>query len=326
TLRKTYPFDVAVLELGSDGPGQLKDFSYLNPDQVILSAIADEHMEYFVSLDAVAEEELAPLSFSKSALINIDDTPKQYLPKTEYQSYGQTPGASYLLASRSQDHLLGQIVEFVFPNQEKIQTEIKILGKQGALICLAAAASAHCLGWTTQDIKEGLNAITPVAGRMQILKGLNSSIVIDDTYNASPLAVKAALDVLYASQADKKIAILGSMNELGPVSKADHEEVGNYCDPNKLDLVVTIGVEAKKFLAPAAESKGCQVKTFLSPFEAGKFLKDQLTDKTLVLAKGSQNGVFAEEAVKQILADPVDADKLVRQTPAWLKIKSKQFS
>jgi len=160
---------------------------------------------------------------------------------------------------------------------------------------------------------------------MQILRGVENSIIIDDTYNASPVAVKAALDVLYGTTAPQRIAILGSMNELGGYSRQAHEEVGEYCDPKKLDLVITIGKDAEKHLAPAAKKRGCTVESVMSPYEAGERARNALKSSAVVLAKGSQNGVFAEEALKSLLSDPNDEGRLVRQSKYWLGVKSKQF-
>jgi len=160
---------------------------------------------------------------------------------------------------------------------------------------------------------------------MQILDGVKDTIIIDDTYNASPIAVKAALDVLYAAKAKQRVAILGSMNELGVYSREAHQEVGAYCDPKRLDVVVTIGHDAKKWLAPVARERGCQVIDFTSPYEAGEYVSGKLQRGGVVLAKGSQNGVFTEEAIKPLLADPTDAAKLVRQSPYWITRKARQF-
>jgi UDP-N-acetylmuramoyl-tripeptide--D-alanyl-D-alanine ligase len=157
------------------------------------------------------------------------------------------------------------------------------------------------------------------------LPGIKNSTLIDDTYNASPVAAKAALDVLYAGQAPQRIAILGSMNELGGYSPEAHREVGDYCDPSKLNLVVTIGKDANQYLAPAAAVRGCQVATFINPYKAGNYVGEQLQEGAVVLAKGSQNRVFAEEALKVLLANAGDADKLVRQSPYWRSVKAKQF-
>jgi UDP-N-acetylmuramoyl-tripeptide--D-alanyl-D-alanine ligase len=160
---------------------------------------------------------------------------------------------------------------------------------------------------------------------MQILPGVKGSTIIDDSYNASPAAVEAALDVLYAAKAPQRIAILGNMNELGDYSQEAHEEVGRYCQPDKLDLVVTIGADAEKYLVPAAREAGCRVEAFSSPYDAGRKVLSEMKTGAVVLAEGSQNRVFAEESLKILLDNPEDAKKLVRQSDYWMKIKRGQF-
>jgi UDP-N-acetylmuramoyl-tripeptide--D-alanyl-D-alanine ligase len=324
-LKQKYPYDVVVVEIGTDAPGQLEQFAYLHPDITVITAVADEHMSQFKTLDAVAREELTPLQFSKQVLLNVDDIPPDYLPEGHYQSYGLLAG-DYRVGKRQSVALQGQEMTFHLPSGADITAEVAVLGDQGAKIALAAVAVQDMLGQSAAQIKKGLKAITHVAGRMQILAGKRGSIIIDDTYNASPVAVEAALDVLYATEAPQHIAILGSMNELGEDSATLHSEVGGYCNPKKLDLVVTIGKEAKENLAPVAKNQGCQVETFMSPYEAGRFVATKLQTSGVVLVKGSQNGVFAEEAVKQLLANQSQARKLVRQSSYWLGVKQRQFN
>jgi UDP-N-acetylmuramoyl-tripeptide--D-alanyl-D-alanine ligase len=323
-LAKKYPYDAVVVEIGTDAPGQLEKFAYLQPDITVITAVADEHMQYFKTLDAVAREELVPLGFSKQALLNIDDIPPEYLPESHYQSYGLL-GGEYQVKQRQAVSLQGQKITFRLSNGEEITETAAVLGDQGAKIALAAVAVQDMLGLTKAQIKKSLAAVTHVAGRMQILAGKHGSIIIDDTYNASPVAVEAALDVLYAADTPQRIAILGSMNELGEDSATLHSEIGGYCDPKKLDLVVTIGKEANENLAPVAKNQGCHVETFMSPYEAGRFVATKVKAGGVVLAKGSQNGVFAEEAVKQLLANASQARKLVRQSTYWLGVKQRQF-
>lgn len=321
-----YPVDIAVLELGTDGPGQIAEFAYLKPDLLIVTAIAPEHMEYFGTLDAVAHEELTALSFAKKVLINTDDTPAEYLKGKTFSSYGLHKNADYYADNRVENGITGQTLKFHLKGGHDFKLTIPTLGAQGAKIAVVAAATAHMLSISNEQIEQGVASIEAFAGRMRIFPGKKESTLIDDTYNASPPAVKAALDVLYATKATQRIAILGSMNELGDYSPEAHREVGAHCDAKKLDLVVTIGTDAATFLAPIAEKNGCKVTTCRSPYEAAEIVQKHLKKGALILAKGSQNGVFAEEATKILLADPNDAAKLVRQSPYWLKQKVAQFS
>ena len=116
------------------------------------------------------------------------------------------------------------------------------------------------------------------------------------------------------------------MNELGNYSAAAHQQVGQYCDPMLLDWVITIGDQANQFLAPAAQKMGCQVRTFPDPIAAGTFANQVMREGAAILVKGSQNGVFAEEATKVLLRDMNDKDKLVRQDDYWINKKQEWYA
>lgn len=296
-INNHYPYDVVVVELGSDGPGQIAQFkNFLKLDLAVLTAITPEHMENFSGLPAVADEELAVVEFSAALIYNSELCPSKFVQlvgiKTlGYKDDGSTSGLS------------------------KVETYSR----------QAAKAVAQALGMDDAQIQNELKKIQPVPGRMQRLAGYNGSIIIDDSYNASPDAMKLALDTLYESKASQRIALLGNMNEMGSISAEVHKRIGKYCDPKKLDIVLTLGPDANTYLAPAAEANGCEVVKFIDPYGAGRYIKPLLNSGTVVLVKGSQNRVFAEEAIKIMLANPADAKKLVRQSPDWLKLKLKVF-
>ncbi len=328
TLRQPFAHDTVVVELGTDGPGQLAQFSkYLGVDIGVLTSISPEHMQFFDNMQAVAKEELELASLSKQLLINKD------LVKQEYLKEIVAPLSYYSLKSPN-DYSLGKIkfsgehcsFDVSKSGQNLLSARHEAVSEPQLYSVLAAISVADLLGLSAGQIKKGLAKIKPVSGRMQKLAGINNSTIIDDTYNASPDATKAALDTLYRIKAPYKIAVLGNMNELGSYSQEAHTEIGKYCDSKELDLVITIGPQANQFLALAAEASGCKVQSFDSPYVAGDYLSSVIKPKSLVLIKGSQNKVFAEETVKKILQNPKDASKLVRQSPHWLKIKEKTFN
>lgn len=324
--QQPYPYDVVVVELGTDGPRQMREFAYIKPDITVITAITPEHMEYFGTLDAVAAEELEVFSFSKRVLVNADDIAGKYLLGKTFDVYSMTTNvAENYYAKVTRPTLQGQTITVDIPSG-KLSAHIAFVGYHGAKYALAATAVADMLGLSHEDIAGGLVRLTPFPGRMQVLNGVKDSILIDDAYNATPIAAKAALDVLYAEKAPQRIAILGSMNELGDYAREAHVEVGDYCDAHKLAMVVTVGNDAKRWLAPAAKAKGCTVHSYMSPYDAGNFVRQHLKTGAVVLGKGSQNGVFVEEALKQLLAHPADTKKLVRQSPSWLRTKAKQFN
>lgn len=326
-IKRRYPYQVVVVELGTDAPGQIQQFSrYVHADVAVITAITPEHMEYFADLDAVAREEMAIGNFSHKVFANSDLIRPDYLSQLAGRlvTYGINSEAEVKMANIKFDQ---QSASFEISHGPMILARAeheRVTEPQLYSIC-AAAAVAEDLGVGSGDIEKGIRSIKPVSGRMRHLDGIKGSVIIDDTYNASPEATKAALDTLYRIKAPAKIAILGNMNELGAYSAAEHKKIGEYCDPKRLNLVITIGPDANKYLAPAALAKGCKVKAFDNPVEAGLYIKTALVPGAAILAKGSQNKVFAEEAVKQLLADPADSEKLVRQSPQWLKVKQKSF-
>lgn len=322
--------DIIIQELGTDMPGDIAQFgTYLKPDITIVTAVTPEHMEFFKTIEAVAHEELAAANFSKLALINRDDIDGQfaeYLTNANIDTYGTSAAAEYHF--EQQDFTVdgghsGKFVGNELP--EGVDATIKVLGEHNLRPTIAAAAVGLKMGLNAAEIANGLGAIRAVPGRMNLLRGLNGSTIIDDTYNSSPAAAVGAVQTFYEIQAPQRIAIMGSMNELGESSAAEHEKIGRLFNPDMVEWVITVGEEAEKYLAPAAQSNGCQVKSFRNSVQAGAFAHSVLDKDSLVLAKGSQNAGYVEEAVKILLLDQNDAGKLVRQSPAWMATKEAFF-
>ncbi len=326
---KTGDCDVIVQELGTDSPGDIAQFArYLYADVAVVTAISPEHMEFFKTVEAVAQEELEVSNFSRITAINRDDIAPEfakYITTENIATYGLGGAAEYRfeIEDESINNVTGTVI---LKDIGQNAVTLRVASQSGVKAAVAGAFVAARLGMTLDEISKGLGLITPPPGRMNILKGLKDSVIIDDTYNASPLAVEAALKTLYQQQVSQRIAILGDMNELGTVSADEHRKIGELCNPDLLSWVITIGPESEKYLAPAARAKGCQVKSFKDPMSAGAFAHSILEENAVVLAKGSQNGVFAEEAIKIILHNTEDEQKLVRQTQSWLEIKNKQFA
>lgn len=323
--------DIIIQELGVDRPGDMAQFSrYLRPDIAVVTAVTPEHMEFLQTIETVAQEELGVANFSKLVLINHDDIDGRFadlITNPSLDTYGTTAAAEYRF--EIQDFTLeagytGALIAPEFPDQ--VPAKVHLVGEHSLRTALAAAAVAVKLGMQPQTISSGLEKIHAVPGRMNILRGLQQSLMIDDTYNSSPAAVSAAMQVLYSIEAPQRIALLGSMNELGAVSAEEHKKIGDMCDPNLLAWVVTVGTEAGQYLAPAAKARGCQVKVCQTALEAGAFVHSVLEDNAVILAKGSQGGIFLEEAVK-ILVHYYDEDiQLVRQSPEWLATKNDFFA
>ena len=317
--------DVIIQELGTDHPGEILHFgTYLKPDIAVVTSIVPEHMENFSGMDDVAREELSVSKYSNILFINRDDMDGRYAPLVETKridTYGLDEPAEYHFKFRSDDSLKGYEGDFISPELSEVPVKVKLVGQHNLRAAICAGALAVKFGMTPDEITKGIELLRPLPGRMNIFEGRGGTTIIDDTYNSSPVAAMAALDTLYEVDSPQRIAILGSMNEMGLASQEVHEQVGNYCDPVALEYVVTIGKQAAEYLAPVAEAKHCRVKSFLNPMQAGLFVNKIMQEGAVILVKGSQNGVFAEEATKVLLANTNDYEKLVRQTPTWMAAK-----
>lgn len=323
--------DVIVQELGTDRIGEIPHFgTYLQPDIGVVSAVSPEHMEFFGTLEAVAQEELAAANFSKLAIINRDDIDGKfatYLTNAAVDTYGTTSAAEYRFETQDfsvKDGYTGMLIAPEFP--KAFPATIHVVGEHNLRPVIAAMTVAVKLGMASGAITQGVAKVRPVPGRMNPLRGLKDSILLDDTYNSSPAAAAAALQTLYMMQAPQRIAILGDMNELGDSSIQEHEKLGDLCDPSLLTWVVTIGRQTEQYLAPRAKARGCQVMSFASALDAGAFVHKVLEDKAVVLAKGSQGDIYTEEALKMLLHETHEDHELVRQSPKWLEEKNKFFS
>lgn len=321
--------DVIVQELGADHPGDIARFGrYLRPYIGVVTAVTPEHMEFFKTMDAVAREELTAANFSELAIINRDDIDGEYaafLQNGNLNTYGTTGAAEYRFETQDFTTENGYEGMVITPEYESIPATIKVVGEHSLRPAMGAVAVAVKMGMTADEIATGLKLIKPVPGRMNILKGQNRTMVIDDTYNSSPIAASSALQALYGLPAPQRIAVLGDMNELGELSAVEHEKLGNLCDPNLLSWVVTIGEQTEKHLAPAAKQRGCQVRSFRNAIDAGAFVHSVMEEDAAILIKGSQGGIYAEEAVK-IISHLDESDELVRQSPHWLQVKADFFS
>jgi UDP-N-acetylmuramoyl-tripeptide--D-alanyl-D-alanine ligase len=156
---------------------------------------------------------------------------------------------------------------------------------------------------------------------MHLIDGIKGSLIIDDTYNASPVATVEALHTLQTlEKATRKIAMLGDMMELGAHSAEAHKEIGILA-AKSCDILVTVGVRSCR-VAEAAMDSGMSEKNvyqFDSSVEAGVFIQNMITEGDVVLVKGSQS-MRMEQAVKEIMAEPEQASGLlVRQEEEWMK-------
>ena len=321
---------IIIQELGTDHPGDIERFSkYLAPNIAVVTSVSPEHMEFFGSIDAVAQEELGAVSFAEIAILNQDDISPdffKYVRNSNVSTYSSIGGANYNFIANSFSLIDGFGGKIQTPEYGEINVRVKVFGEHSLRPIIGAVAVSAKLGLSSQEIIGGLVSLKPIPGRMNFMRGVKESVLIDDTYNSSPAALEAAIQTLYALSAPSKIAIIGSMNELGESSAFEHQKIGEMLDGISLSWVITVGEQANRFLAPAARLRGCQVYEAKNAIDAGTFTHKIMERGSLVLLKGSQGEVYLEEATKILLLNKEDENLLVRQDEKWKKTKDKFFS
>jgi UDP-N-acetylmuramyl pentapeptide synthase len=183
---------------------------------------------------------------------------------------------------------------------------------------LAALAVGKVLNIPFEKSAAALRTHDSPPGRMNVLRGIHDSVIIDDPYNSSPVAAVEALETLRLISSDRKIAVLGDMMELGTYSRVEHEKLGKKATTIATDIFI-VGTRAKGIAAAALRAGFPAAHMFecADSLEAGEKLRHYIQPGDIVLLKGSQS-VRMERAVALILAEPEKASELlVRQEPEW---------
>lgn len=178
----------------------------------------------------------------------------------------------------------------------KITVLMNTVGYHNIMNALASSACALAMGATLSQIKEGIESFEPVARRLSVYSGIKGAKIIDDSYNANPASVKAAIDVLSDDSSKKKILIFADMLELGENAKQFHEEIGRSALSRGIDLLFTTGRMAKF----SSIAFGCKAKHFDNKVNLVNELKEFLDSETTVLIKGS-NGMKMDEVVSELI-------------------------
>lgn len=326
-----------ILEAGVGKPNDMRDVvSWLKTDAVIITAIGETpaHIEFFNSRKHLVEEKsLLIKTLKKDGLLVLnadDDTVLEMKSKTKNLTvtYGFKTGADILGSGDSISYdASGEPEGVVFRVDEEGRSLPVVIdgvfGRNHVYASLAALALSSGLKFNMLEAIDSLKNYDVPPGRMRLLKGINDTLIIDDTYNSSPFACESALKTLgEVKTAGRKVAILGDMLELGKHTVEAHKNIGKIAK-DSCDILVVVGQRAKMIKEGALESSLSEEKIFefLDSREAGKFIKTFVEKGDIVLVKGSQ-GMRMERVTEMLLLDQKNKSKLlVRQDDEWLKKK-----
>ena len=278
----------AVVELGANHAGEIAYLTAIaEPNVAVITNAASAHLEGFGTLNGVANakgEIFQGLKEDGTAIINADDEFaslwRGLAKDKKVLSFGLQNPAD--IAAQWQTGDRGSQIHVSTP-EGKVKLQLALLGEHNVMNALAAIAAAQAAGVKLTTIKAGLEAMQPVAGRLQLKAGIHGSRIIDDTYNANPASLAAAIEVL-AGFTGKHILVLGDMGELGDEARELHAQAGRFARAHGVDRLYTVGPMA----AVAAEAFGKEAQQCDSHEAASKALQQELTDDATVLVKGSR--------------------------------------
>lgn len=307
-FRNEYPACL-ILELGADHPGDIRNAAkWLCPDIAVITRVSKTpvHVEFFPSPERVFEEKASLASAVKKG---------------------------GLVVLYSDNERVIALAEELAKKGLKVE-QVKVEGVDLDFPLKAARIVGKALGMNDDTISAGLNDYEPPKGRLNVIPGLNDSTIIDDSYNSSPDAAAAALEMLQSfkvnssaesgstadSHSGRKIAILGDMMELGKYSAEEHKKIGILAS-RIADLLITVGPRSKATAASAIANgmPADHVMSFDDSNEAAEKIKFMIMKGDTILIKGSQSPRL-EKVTKALLREPEKArELLVRQEPEWLE-------
>jgi UDP-N-acetylmuramoyl-tripeptide--D-alanyl-D-alanine ligase len=287
------PYDIAVLEMAMYQVGDIRLLARLARPRVgVVTAVLPVHLERLGTIERIqqAKQELVEeLPSTGVAVLNADDPRVAQMARAtsaRVVRYGVSESADVRAERISSQGLRGVHFDLLHAGQ-RLRVHLPLLGAHSVHAALAATAVASEEGFSPSDTAEALQRLSPTL-RLLVVDGINGSRVVDDSYNASPESVLAALNLLRELPGRRKIAVLGDMLELGSEEEPSHRRVGNRAAA-VLDLLVVYGPRSKTTADEARRSglRPEQVWEAHSHDEIVNLLREQLRPGDDVLVKGS---------------------------------------
>ncbi|MDB5254357.1 MAG: UDP-N-acetylmuramoylalanyl-D-glutamyl-2,6-diaminopimelate--D-alanyl-D-alanyl ligase [Parcubacteria group bacterium] len=339
-LPNHYP-EWLVLEMGADAPGDIASLTaWVKPEIVVVTKLSKVpvHVEFFANPEDLFREKgnlVKALKPGGTLILNADDedvVAYRNLSEEKVILFGNGNGSD--VVSRNYEIVYDAYGTEkdapLLPKGIKCTIEYKdeseqvylegTVGAHHAYHALAAFAVCAALSEPFSIAAKSFKHHAPTPGRLRLIEGIKHSIILDDTYNSSPVAAEEALKALFSiNTPGKKIAVLGDMLELGRYSIDEHKKIGILAA--EADMLVTVGIRSR-YTASFALDAGMDennVLQFEDAKEAGAYLQNMIKEGDAILVKGSQS-MRMERAVEEIMCHPEDKEKLlVRQDEEWQK-------
>ena len=283
--------DCGVWEMGMSNPGEIEVLASIGaPDIGVITNVGVAHIEFMGSRDAIAMEKgmlAEAIGEDGCVILNGED---DYSASIAERTNALVVMTGHGGISAEEVKILADSSEFVLRvGGETIEAKIPVAGKHMVENALLAVAVGLEFGMTLEKIVAGLAGVEFTGGRLQ-RKSVNGIIFIDDSYNANPDSMKAAVDTFVALPSEgRKFVVAGGMAELGASSEDEHERIGKMAAESGVDFVVSVGNTARAYTAGLNGSSKASVSHFDDQFACGAWLKSEAREGDMVLVKGSRS-------------------------------------
>lgn len=307
TLFKIRDFhEVAVIEMGISDFGEMHRLSYMvRPDICVMTNIGLCHLENLGSRDGILKAKSEIFDFASRdavAVLNMDDDKLYSVKEVKNRKpvyYGMNRNADVYAESVEANGIYGtKAVIFLKKEDKKIEVKIPLPGKHMVYNAMAAATVGEILGLGAEEIRQGIENIQSVGGRLHIIE-TEKYTVIDDCYNANPVSVRSSLDVLNNAE-ERKVAILGDMFELGADEKKLHYQLGEYFKEKQIDMAILAGKLSENTYQGIRDSGAAtQVYYYKTLEDLLDYLDIMVQEKDVILVKASHSMHF-EKIVEKL--------------------------
>ncbi|MDU6426443.1 MAG: UDP-N-acetylmuramoyl-tripeptide--D-alanyl-D-alanine ligase [Clostridium perfringens] len=292
-------YDVAILEMGMRGLGQIKDLAEIaSPDLGIITNIGISHIEILKTRENILKAKMEIATFfdkNNTLVVCGNDDFLGVLPSAEYKIVKTGVGENFKIGAKNiaLEELSSKFT--VYDGEKEEEFSLDMPGEHNISNLMLGIAIAKELGVSFEEMKRGLKNIEATSMRLELIKKDGFSI-LNDCYNSSPVAVKSAIDVMKNIEGKRRIAVLGTMRELGHKSEEAHEEIGKYAKENGIEKVLCFGDFSEHIKEGYGE--GCTV--YENKEELIKDLLNIIFDGDIILVKASRSLKF-EEITKALL-------------------------
>uniref|UniRef100_UPI0039E91685 UDP-N-acetylmuramoyl-tripeptide--D-alanyl-D- alanine ligase n=1 Tax=Clostridium perfringens TaxID=1502 RepID=UPI0039E91685 len=292
-------YDVAILEMGMRGLGQIKELAEIaSPDLGIITNIGISHIEILKTRENILKAKMEIATFfdkNNTLVVCGNDDFLGALPEAKYKIVKTGVGENFEIGAKNiaLEELSSKFT--VYDGEKEEEFSLDMPGEHNISNLMLGIAIAKELGVSFEEMKRGLKNIEATSMRLELIKKDGFSI-LNDCYNSSPVAVKSAIDVMKNIEGKRRIAVLGTMRELGHKSEEAHMEIGKYAKENGIEKVLCFGDFSENIKEGYGE--GCTV--YENKEELIKDLLNIICEGDIILVKASRSLKF-EEITKALL-------------------------